>query len=126
MTDRLLPRSGRPAAAAVSVAVSVALACIAAATVGAAPAALPAAPVHTIAIDGMHFSPASVQVHPGERVVWVNKDLVPHTATARDGRFDSKTIAAGASWSWVATTPPGTVAYACVYHPEMTATVTVR
>ena len=84
-----------------------------------------AAHVHTVAIEGMQFSPATFQVRRGERIEWVNKDLVPHTVTARDGSFDSKSIAAGASWSWVAT-HAGSVAYACAYHPDMTATVTIR
>ena len=81
--------------------------------------------VHTVAIDGMRFSPATLQVKRGERVEWVNRDLVPHTVTAGDGSFDSKTIAAGASWTWVAT-HAGSVAYACAYHPAMTASVTIQ
>jgi plastocyanin len=82
-------------------------------------------PVHTVTIAGMGFSPAGVQVRAGERVEWVNSDLVPHTVTARDGSFDSKTIPAGATWAWVPTRATN-VAYACAYHPDMTATVTVR
>ena len=87
--------------------------------------AAPAAHVRTVTIAGMHFSPAALQVRRGERIEWVNTDLVPHTVTARDGSFDSKTIAAGATWAWVATRA-GSVAYACAYHPGMTATVTIR
>ena len=84
-----------------------------------------AAPVHTVTIAGMHFSPAVVQARRGERIEWVNNDLVPHTVTARDGSFDSKTIAAGATWAWVPTRA-GSAAYACAYHPDMTARVTIR
>ena len=84
-----------------------------------------AIPVHTVTIAGMHFSPAIVEVRRGERIEWVNSDLVPHTVTARDGSFDSKTIAAGAAWAWVPTRA-GSVAYACAYHPDMTASVTIR
>jgi len=87
-------------------------------------AAGPPARVLTVAIDGMRFQPATLAVDPGDRVVWVNKDLVPHTVTARDGRFDSKTIAAGASFAWTAT-GSGRVEYACVYHPTMVATLTL-
>jgi plastocyanin len=78
----------------------------------------------TVAIDGMRFTPATLSARPGDRVVWVNKDLVPHTVTARDGRFDSRTIAAGASFAWTVT-GSGRVAYACLYHPVMTATLTL-
>jgi plastocyanin len=77
-----------------------------------------------VAIDGMRFVPATLAVRPGDRVVWVNKDLVPHTVTARDGRFDSRTIAAGASFAWTAT-GGGRVDYACVYHPTMVASLTL-
>jgi len=75
-----------------------------------------------VAIDGMKFVPATLAVRPGDRVTWVNKDLVPHTVTARDGRFDSRTIAAGASFTWTAA-GSGHVEYACAYHPTMVATI---
>ena len=83
-------------------------------------------PVHelAVAIDGMRFVPATLAVKPGDRVTWVNKDLVPHTVTARDGRFDSRTLAAGASFAWTAT-GAGRVEYACLYHPTMVATLTL-
>ena len=99
----------------------------AAATTAGTAASTPAraAPVHVVAIAGMHFTPATLQVHAGERIEWVNHDLVPHTVTARDGSFDSKTIAAGAKWAWTPTRA-GSVAYACAYHPDMTASVTIR
>ena len=77
-----------------------------------------------VAIDGMRFSPATLALKPGDRVTWVNKDLVPHTVTARDGRFDSRTIAAGASFTWTAT-GSGRIEYACLYHPTMVATLTL-
>jgi len=77
-----------------------------------------------VAIDGMRFVPATLAVRPGDRVTWVNKDLVPHTVTARDGRFDSKAIASGASFTWTAS-GRGHVDYACLYHPTMVATLTL-
>ena len=91
----------------------------------AASAAHPAARLHTVTIVGMHFVPATLRLRRGERVEWVNNDLVPHTVTARDGSFDSGSIAAGASWTWVADRA-GRVAYACAYHPDMTASVAIQ
>ena len=35
---------------------------------------------------------------PGDTIVWVVKDLVPHTATSKAGGFDSKDIQADKSW----------------------------
>jgi len=95
-----------------------------AAASGAAPASS-AAPARTVAIEGMAFSPAALTVRRGERITWVNRDLVPHTVTARDGSFDSGGIAAGASWSTVAARA-GHLDYACTFHPTMTASLVVR
>lgn len=77
-----------------------------------------------VTIEGMKFDPAVVTVRPGDTVVWHNKDVVPHTATAT-GTFDSKEIAAGKRWSWTAR-KPGRHAYVCTYHPGMQGTVVVE
>ena len=53
---------------------------------------------HTVTIDATSYTPARLAVHVGDTVVWVNKDLIPHTATAKGGGFDSKALAAGASF----------------------------
>jgi len=54
----------------------------------------------------------------------VNKDPFPHTATA-DRTFDSKSIAAGHSWSYVAS-KSGEFAYVCALHPGVKATLIVQ
>lgn len=79
---------------------------------------------HRVTIEGMQFNPPSVTVERGDTVVWVNKDLVAHTATAA-GVFDSHEIAPGASWTHVATMP-GRHAYICTFHPAMKAKLTVK
>lgn len=80
----------------------------------------------TIKIAGMRFDPATVTVARGDTVVWVNEDLVPHTATsAVAGGFDSHAIAPGASWRYRATAL-GRYAYACTFHPTMQATLIVK
>ena len=53
---------------------------------------------HTVTMDGTAFSPETLTVKRGDRVVWVNKDPFPHTATATSKAFDSKGIAPGKSW----------------------------
>jgi plastocyanin len=82
-------------------------------------------PLQVITIEGLAFKPESLTVKRGDRVRWINKDLVPHTATATGGPFDSKVIAADGSWTWVAH-EPGTFAYVCSLHPMMKGTLTVR
>lgn len=71
------------------------------------------------------FSPSEVTVALGDTIVWSNADFVPHTATARDGSWDSKAIDANSSWRFVAT-KRGRHEYYCVFHPNMKATVVVR
>ena len=73
----------------------------------------------------MQFKPAALSVRRGDRITWVNEDLFPHTATGSKGTFDSASIPAGGSWSYVAA-EAGTVTYTCTFHPTMKATLTVR
>jgi plastocyanin len=79
--------------------------------------------VHVVTIEGMSFSPTTLTVRRGERVVWTNKDLVPHSATSEKA-FDSGAIAPNAAWSLV-TAEPGTYTYVCMYHPTMKASLRV-
>lgn len=83
------------------------------------------AATHTITIEGMKYVPQTLTVQRGDRIVWRNRDVVPHTATAR-GAFDSGNIAAGASWSHAAPGKAGTYGYACTFHPGMRATLVVE
>ena len=72
----------------------------------------------------MRFTPDTLTVHSGDRVVWRNIDLVPHTATAAKV-FDSGSIAPGGSWSKVVR-KTGTLPYVCSFHPGMKATLKVQ
>jgi plastocyanin len=76
-----------------------------------------AAATHTVVIEGLKESPAELTVKRGDTVTWVNKDPFPHTVTAK-GAFDSKDIAAGGKWTYVAR-KAGTYDYICTYHPNM-------
>ena len=40
---------------------------------------------HTVTIDATRYHAGRLTVHVGDTVVWVNKDLIPHTATAKGG-----------------------------------------
>ena len=98
------------------------LATAAALLIGSASAA-PA--LHTVTIDGFEFHPAEITVSKGDVVVWVNKDPVPHTATAPRTAFDSGTINAGSSFRFTATSP-GRFDYVCTLHPTMKGALIVR
>ena len=80
---------------------------------------------HTITIENMRFNPEALSVRRGDRIVWINKDLFPHTATAKAKEFDSGSIAAEGSWVFV-TNEPGEYAYVCTFHPTMAGMITVR
>jgi len=80
---------------------------------------------HEVVIRNLAFEPAVLTVAQGDTVVWRNTDFVPHTATAREGTWDSKTIAASGEWRVVARAP-GRHAYYCVFHPNMTGEIDVR
>jgi putative membrane protein len=71
---------------------------------------------HTVVVDSSRFSPAELTVNVGDSIVWVNKDIVAHTATSVKPGFDSKMIQPGASWRFTSTTR-GVFEYSCSYHP---------
>ena len=76
-----------------------------------------------ITLDNMVFAPAEASAKVGDTIEWINKDVLAHTATARNGDFD-------------VTTPPkktvtsvlkkaGSVEYYCRFHPNMKAVLTI-
>ena len=88
-------------------------------------ATAPAGRRHVVEVRGFAFHPAVVEAAAGDTVVWVNRDVVPHTATAHGSEWDTGDIAAGASAVRVVST--GDVAeYFCLYHPSMKGKLIVR
>lgn len=85
----------------------------------------PAWQAHTVTIEDMRYSPQTLTVRRGDRITWINKDLVPHTVTATDGRFDSHVIGPGGSWTYVAR-KTGEYDYMCTLHVTMKGRVMVR
>jgi plastocyanin len=94
-------------------------------TTGVAADDRPKPKTHTVTIEGMRLLPEVLTAAPGEMVVWVNKDLVPHTATSKAGGFDSKDIQADKSWRYTIQTT-GEFAYICTFHPTMKAMLRVK
>ena len=88
--------------------------------------AVPSKPrTHTVVIEGTRFQPETLTDKAGDTIVWVNKDMFPHSATASNSTFNSQVIAAGASWRYTAT-KKGDFAYACIFHPTMKASLLVK
>jgi plastocyanin len=79
--------------------------------------------VVTMQITG--FEPQNLTVASGDRITWVNKDLFPHSATADNKTFDSRSIAPTGAWTLVAG-KPGIFAYTCIFHPTMKGIIKVQ
>jgi plastocyanin len=81
---------------------------------------------HIVLIQNMRFTPAIIDVRIGDRVIFRNEDLVPHTATSANNRnFDSGTIEAGATWS-LRCARETRMEYRCTFHPTMTGSIIVK
>src|SRR3954464_13475806 len=104
--------------AAVRIATAVLLAACLCMGPGASTAELAKRTVHSVTIDAMKYLPDRLTVHAGETVVWINKDLFPHTVTEANGRFDSHEIKPNGSWKYLAK-KRGEFAYVCTLHPSM-------
>ncbi|HYW09100.1 MAG TPA: cupredoxin family copper-binding protein [Longimicrobium sp.] len=85
----------------------------------------PGAKSHSVSIQGFQYQPAALTVAVGDTVVWINGDVVPHTATAADRAWDSGSIAGKASGR-VVMEKAGTHRYVCAFHPNMKAEVVAR
>lgn len=81
---------------------------------------------HVIEIRGMAFQPAELTVTRGDTVVWINRDIVPHTATTSGKRgWDAGTLSQAENGR-VVLRDAGTVHYVCQLHPTMRGTLIVR
>lgn len=75
----------------------------------------------TIEVKIEHFAyvPEIVKVAPGDTIVFVNEDIVPHTATAADQSWTTGEIAHGESARVIIPENAG-ADYFCAFHPMMT------
>jgi plastocyanin len=70
------------------------------------------------------YEPDPVTIEEGGKVIWINRDSAPHTATADDGSFDTETLEEGKLKS-ESFKEPGSYPYFCEIHPSMRGTVEV-
>jgi plastocyanin len=78
-----------------------------------------------VEIRGMAFHPAVLTVERGDTVEWVNRDIVPHTATATDSAWTTGALVQGQSGRHVAG-EPGEQRYFCELHPSMEGRLVLR
>lgn len=76
-------------------------------------------------VDIGNFTFSAPVVAPGATVTVTNRDPHPHTVTGDDGSFQSQTVEAGATGTFVAPSVPGTYTFHCDFHPQMSGTLTV-
>src|SRR6478752_3593912 len=68
------------------------------------------------------FDPPALNIASGTTVTWTNDGQAPHTVNGEG--IDSGTIMPGGTFSFTFDTP-GSIEYACAFHPQMTGTVEV-
>ena len=77
-----------------------------------------------ITMENLVISPAEMFAKVGDTIEWINKDILAHTATARNGDFDVM-MPPNRSASFVLK-KAGTVDYYCRFHPNMKATLKIE
>ncbi len=83
-------------------------------------------PTKKVLIKNFRFSPAKITIKRGTRVVWINKDNAPHTATANNARsFDSRRLGPRQRFSHTFRSA-GKKSYHCEIHPDMKGRITVK
>ncbi len=81
-------------------------------------------PAAEIRIDNFTFSPGTITVAAGTRVIWINGDDIPHTVVADDHSFRSRTLDTDDRYSFTFE-KAGRYRYFCSLHPHMVGTVVV-
>jgi plastocyanin len=81
---------------------------------------------HIVEIRGMAFHPAVLEVRRGDTVVWINQDIVPHTATStRKSGWSTGSLLQGQSGRDVPNAI-GEEPYVCELHPTMQGKLIIR
>ncbi|CAM3354063.1 cupredoxin family copper-binding protein [Paenibacillus lupini] len=79
---------------------------------------------YVVEISNFAFSPAKLEIKAGDRVTFINKDEIKHSATADDSSFDTGLLAENEDKT-ITFDDAGEFAYHCMPHPGMQATIVV-
>jgi plastocyanin len=71
----------------------------------------------TVQMKNIGYEPASISARVGDTIVWVNNDIVGHTATARDKSWDLNILPKKSAKLVIK--KAGDVEYYCRFHPNM-------
>ena len=72
---------------------------------------------HVVVMDKMNFGAVPANVRKGDTVLWINRDMFRHTATAANKSFDVDLPPKTQKRMTVRTS--GSIAFICKYHPGM-------
>jgi amicyanin len=78
-----------------------------------------------IKIDNFSFTPPTLTVQAGTKVIWTNRDDIPHNIVSSEQKFKSKPLDTDDSYSFTFD-EPGTYQYFCGLHPKMVGKVVVE
>ncbi len=86
-----------------------------------------AAPADAVKVDisKMKYVPGTIEIEPGNVVVWTNHDAVPHNVYIGDPEVVGDMLRAGQSMA-IKFNAPGDYSYICTPHPYMKGKVTVK
>jgi plastocyanin len=75
--------------------------------------------------SGPKYLPAKLSVRVGQKVTWIDRDTVGHTATADSGAFNTDVLSPGQKYIW---TPkhPGTYSYSDYTQADLQGAIDVR
>ncbi|MDR6804790.1 plastocyanin [Dyadobacter sp. BE34] len=78
---------------------------------------------HVVEVRQMAFVPSSITVRKGERVTFINRDIVRHDITEEKKAWQSRPLGTGKSWTF---TVMRSADYYCSIHPVMKGKITVK
>jgi len=78
---------------------------------------------HTVTMSSMSYGKLPTGLKVGDTIVWINRDSVPHTVTARDHSFDLR-MGPGQSVK-MPLQKAGSFPFYCTYHAMMRGTLVV-
>lgn len=81
------------------------------------PPAAAAPQSYVVVIDKMKYGTLPTDAKVGDMIVWDNRDMFRHSATAGDGSFNIDLVA-GAKGK-IVLRKAGAIAFTCKYHPGM-------
>jgi plastocyanin len=85
--------------------------------------AQPAGHEYTVTINNMDYGAVPDGAKVGDSIVWVNRDSVLHSVTARDHSFDIRLNPGQQAKMTLGS--PGRIAFYCLFHPSMRGSLAV-